>query len=103
MNRCGSGTDHRTAERLIGKTQAELQLALYGRTISPGGPATYHQVAELMHRNPATVDRQCTGVIPVQAATILALALLDPEGGRQMLETLAQAMGYTLAPLGVVP
>ncbi len=72
---------------------AAAALKLYDRLISPGGPVGYLEVAALLGVVPATVHRQCTGDIPIQLRTVVALMQLDPEGGRQLLDLLGEACG----------
>lgn len=74
--------------------QSRAALKLYERLISPGGPATYQQLAEDLGVVASTVHRQCTGDVPVQLRTVLALLNRDPEGGRQMLDILGDAAHF---------
>jgi DNA-binding transcriptional regulator YdaS (Cro superfamily) len=79
------------AERL----QNGAALLLYGRLISPGGPAKVAAIAELLGVGPSTVYRQCSGEIPVQLRTLVPLAALDFEGLKALLDRIASDLGVT--------
>lgn len=78
-----------TAESL----QEEAGTTLYGRLISPGGPANVAAVADILGVGHSTVYRQCSGEIPVQLRTLAALALLDFEGCKALLDLMGRKLG----------
>lgn len=86
-------TKLREARAKAESLQSEAGSVLYGRLISPGGPANVGEVAAILGVGQSTVYRQCSGEIPVQLRTLVALALLDFEGFKALLDLIARMLG----------
>jgi hypothetical protein len=83
----------RDAAREAELLQREAASLLYSRLISPGGSATVPMVAEALGVGQSTVYRQCSGDIPVQLRTLAALALVDIEGFKALLDLVGRQLG----------
>lgn len=73
------------------KFQDALQSLLYSRVIQGGvGSAA---LADALGVVRSTVTRQCTGDIPVQARTVVALASIDSSAAAPIADVFADALG----------
>ncbi len=92
----------RKAHRSVTGFQEELASLLYRRLILRAGPATVADMASVLEVCHSTVTRQCTGDIPVQARTALALWFVDRDGGRLVLDLLGDETGMAWEPTPIL-
>lgn len=96
-----SPTDRRRVAEGIGRAQLlrrDVCHKLYQRLISPGGPASIETVAEVLGVTSRSIYRQTdpASESPPQICTLVALGVDDPEGAREVLETVNRSLGYGL-------
>lgn len=89
------GKRARDASKIAERLQTEAASLLYSRLISPGGAATVGEVSDILKVAQSTVYRQCNGDIPVQLRTLAALASLDFEGFKGVLDLMGSELGVS--------